>query len=126
MKNESRYLIDYDKPVEVYRNLHKGCWSIRQDGLVKAHTDTALLINPTFVVQKTGRCRVIENKRKQVHAWLKGMLHPYPSRAHQIDDGWKMVTYDPYKYKSFVRNADKQPITNAKQAWMFTPYVWAR
>ena len=25
-------LIDADKPVEVYKNLHKDCWSVRQGG----------------------------------------------------------------------------------------------
>ena len=38
-KNDSRYNIDYDRKVFVYKNLHKDCWSIRQDGLVKAHSD---------------------------------------------------------------------------------------
>ena len=127
MKNDPRYLLDYDRPVEVYRNLHKGCWSIRQDGLVKAHTDMAFLFNPRFVVRDNARLRVNERRRKNVHAWLSGILHENPSRVREIGNPhWRMVTYDPYKYKSFVTKSDKQPVNNAKQAWMMTPYVWIK
>ena len=127
MKDEPRYLLDYDRRVEVYRNLHKGCWSIRQDGLVKAHTEVAFLLNPRFVVRENGRLRVNERKSKNVHAWLSGILHENPSRVHEIGNtAWRMITYDPYKYKSFVLKTDKKPITNAKQAWMMTPYVWIK
>jgi len=35
-QEDKRYKIDYSKPVRVYKNLNKGCWSIQQNGLVKA------------------------------------------------------------------------------------------
>ena len=31
--------VDTRKTVEVYRNLHKKCWSIRQGGKVVCHTE---------------------------------------------------------------------------------------
>ena len=30
-------LVDPSRKIEVYRNLHKKCWSVRQAGLVKFH-----------------------------------------------------------------------------------------
>ena len=36
---KSAEFLDVDKPIEVYRNLRKKCWSVRQDGIVRYHTD---------------------------------------------------------------------------------------
>ena len=38
-QEDPRYKLDLSKKVFVYKNLHKDCWSIKQDGLVKAHSD---------------------------------------------------------------------------------------
>ena len=58
-KNDPRYKIDHSRKVYVYRNLHKTCWSIKQDGLVKAHCETIQLKDCEFRVGKKGRERVI-------------------------------------------------------------------
>lgn len=122
-----RYALDYSRTVHVYRNLHKDCWSIKQGGLVKAHTDEVLLNEPKFVVLSKGRQKVIKQRRKIVHAWLSGIMHENPFSVHEGETKtWHMITYDPYKYKSFVAKADLQPITKAKQAWMVCSNVWAR
>ena len=126
MKNDPRYLLDYDRPVRYI------VISIRVVGYPtrwtsQAHTDNAFLFNPKLIVRESGRLKVNKEKSKNVHAWLSGILHENPSRVHEIGNSqWRMVTYDPYKYKSFVTKSDKQPITNAKQAWMMTPYVWVK
>ena len=126
-QSDHRYAINYAKPVNVYRNLHKDCWSIRQGGLVKAHADSVLLNDPEFVVLKKGRQRVLRERHKIVHAWLSGILHERPFSVHEGETKtWHMITYDPYKYKSFVAKADLQPIKKAKQAWMVCSNVWAR
>jgi len=36
-QHDPRYIIKKNRPVYVYKNLHKDCWSIKQHGLVKAH-----------------------------------------------------------------------------------------
>ena len=36
-QQDPRYIIKKNRPVYVYKNLHKDCWSIKQHGLVKAH-----------------------------------------------------------------------------------------
>ncbi len=71
-KKGEKYDIDFSRKVFVYKNLHKGCWSIRQDGLVKAHTDNVTLYNVMMKVNKKGRERVLREKRKNVHAGISG------------------------------------------------------
>lgn len=126
-EDNPKYSLDYDRPVKVYRNLHRGCWSVLQDGLVKAHTDIAYLIDPVFQVNLNGRARVLVNKAKEVHAWLTGILHKKPESVREIGDmNWSQVKYDPYKFNSFVRADNKEPVEQAKYAWMITPSVWIR
>jgi|TARA_R110002051_G_scaffold84673_3_gene149957 hypothetical protein len=104
-------LIDPDKPVEVYRNLHKKCWSVRQSGKVKLHTDYICLKNAEFKVSQKGRERVLKEKRKNVHAFVKGFIVD-PSEINKIDDyenpNWTDVTYNPYKCGSFVTYFERE------------------
>jgi hypothetical protein len=66
-------------PVYVYRNLRHGkgalpLYSIMQKGRVIAREHRVLLSNCTFVVREKGRQRVIQEGRKNVHAFVKGYL----------------------------------------------------
>ena len=61
-----------NKNVEVYYNLHKKCLSVRKRGLVIDHVSSILLKNAEFVVQPAGRKRVVKEKRKNVHAYIRG------------------------------------------------------
>ena len=104
---DPRYKIDESRKVFVYKNLHKDCWSIKQDGLVKAHTTDLCLFDCSFRVNKKGREKVLEQKRKNVHAGISGYIDmqdpEYPSVA-------PLATYNPYKYTSFVRIDNKEPV----------------
>ena len=118
-QEDPRYIIDTAKKVFVYKNLHKDCWSIKQGGLVKAHAHDILLYETSFKVNRAGREKVIKEKRKNVHAGVVGYLdHPIPEYA-TWDEGTvdlTEVTYNPYKYKSFVEKATEKP------RW-FSPFV---
>ena len=110
-----RNLLDLTKPVEVYRNLHKDCWSVRQNKLVRFHTDYICLQDVTFVVSKAGQLRVLKNGQKNVHAFVKGLLcNPREQWANRVSDHYDEVTYNPYKYDSFVFADTKKPIFHAK------------
>jgi hypothetical protein len=85
-----RYKIDYSKPVRVYKNLNKGCWSIQQNGLVKAYSDEINLFDCKFLVNQSNRHRVIKTKRKNVHAFVRGYIWDTPI------DLIKQVSYNPY------------------------------
>jgi hypothetical protein len=80
--------------------------------LVKAHTDDICLKECSFHVNKKGRDRVRKFKRKEVHAWVKGLirLHPLQRKAllplpfaplDEIEYPRK-VTYNPYHQDEFI------------------------
>ena len=113
-----RYEIDYERKVRVYKNLHKDCWSIKQDGLVKGHATELYLWDCAFQVNKKGRERVLAEKRKNVHAYVIGYL----TEAHNISSNWdainppetqERVNYNPYLYETFVRTETKAPCFTA-------------
>lgn len=114
--------IDTDKPVEVYRNLHKKLWSIRQDGKVCGHARQVYLKDAEFIVSESGRQRVIEEKRKNVHAYVKGYLtdvwavRELEQRTCTPDEclPYQVATYNPYLYAKFVDKSSKQPIISAE------------
>ena len=114
-QEDPRYKLDESRKVFVYKNLHKDCWSIKQDGLVKAHSDRKPihLYSAMMKVNTKGRERVLKEKRKNVHAGISGYIsHPDPSFACWDDIGWwemAPITYDPYKYSSFVDSRTKKP-----------------
>ena len=94
--------------VFVYFNLHKKTWSIKalegeNKGRVIAHRDVVILEDAKPRVSEAGRQRVLKEKRKNVHAGIVGQLR----EDRMQDDSDIMyypyyVTYNPYKYESFV------------------------
>lgn len=107
--------MDRSKPVEVYRNLHKGCWSVRQRGHQIWHTDFICLKNVACRVSQKGRDRVLRERRKNVHAYIKGF--PIDPVVVEDDERWIPITYNPYLYDSFVDN-DQQSVLGADYAVM--------
>ena len=105
--------IDRNKKVEVYFNLHKKCWSIRQSGASVIHADFVEIKEPQFVVQQGGNARVRREKRKNVHAFVRGYL---TERVGILPKNQKLVTYNPYKHTSFVERGTDKPICNAEYA----------
>lgn len=104
--------------VFVYFNLHKKTFSIRamegdHKGRVIAHQDQIVLRDATFKVSDTGRNRVLQEKRKNVHAGIIGHYHGEQWTSYD-DIPFSRVTYNPYKHKSFVFSYDEHPIHNAE------------
>ena len=96
--------IDPNKKIEIYFNLHKKTWSVRQSGKVVQHTNFICVREPQYVVRQTGKEKVRREKRKNVHAFVRGYVEDrlpvFPSKS-------AFVTYNPYKNDSFVnRNTD--------------------
>ena len=106
--------------VFVYFNLHKKCFSIKalegdRKGRVVAHSETVLLESCKFKVSEAGRQRVLREKRKNVHAGVSGTWINYcTNRADNqfdfISIVGRQVTYNPYKYDSFVFKTTEQPV----------------
>ena len=97
-KHNPKYELDYSRSVDVYRNLHKNCYSIKQDGLVKAHAQKLSLEQCTFHVNEKGRDRVRKTKRKEVHAWVRGRL----SNESGAPIPYNRIHYNPYETDQFV------------------------
>jgi hypothetical protein len=100
--------------VFVYFNLHKRVFSVKalegaNKGRVIGHREEVFLHNVQFKVSQAGRERVLREKKKNVHAGVVGYL----DRSRIINDYDMNITYNPYKYSSFVKRADETPVTAA-------------
>tara|TARA_Y100000034_G_C6819001_1_gene368670 strand:- start:503 stop:883 length:381 start_codon:yes stop_codon:yes gene_type:complete len=86
--------------VEIYYNLHKKCFSVRdrKTRRVIAHTDSISLLKATFHVSEKGRDRVRREKRKNVHAFVRGT---YKKLGWSTNSQWFKVKYNPYEYDRF-------------------------
>lgn len=85
--------------VEVYWNLHKNCFSVRFKGRVIRHANSLHLSNAKFVVRESGRQRVLREGRKNVHAFVRGILE----ESYEATCKGERVTYNPYKFSTFVK-----------------------
>jgi hypothetical protein len=92
-------LIDPNKPVRVYRNLTRGCLSIKQ-GVVRCHTDYVFLTDVSFPVNTRIRDRVRATQIKEVHAYIMGRLSD-PRLVDKIPTIGN-VTYNPYTHDNFM------------------------
>lgn len=101
--------------VDVYRNLQHGGYSVRSReketrGLVISHEESVVVRDAEFVVQESGRQKVLEEERKNVHAFVRGKI---PEREKKVY-GDIPVTYNPYEYKNFVNAETEEPLDTAK------------
>ena len=69
--------------VEVYWNLSRNCWSIRDvaTGRIHAHADKVSVRGAQFIVQPAGRKRVLRERKKNVHAFVRGELAVFSSEG---------------------------------------------
>lgn len=109
----------------VYWNLHKSTWSIRKNGRVFDHASAVLLNNVEFRVQPAGRERVRREGKKNVHAFAVGdMSHyaDYDMRTREVS--MREITYNPYKYDSFVYADDLTPVGKCDRVYLYNRKVW--
>ena len=87
-----------DVPVDIYRNLHKNTWSIRSrtTGRIIKWADGLVVRNATFVVQPGGRQRVLDEGRKNVHAFVRGTLSPISTDMLTQVAFNVQIKYNPY------------------------------
>ena len=117
---------------EIYRNLHKKCFSVRQRGRVVGHlmddpTEHVLLKDVKFAVQPAGRRKVLREKRKNVHAFVRGdMVSPHSIPYPELDEFKREVTYNPYYYRTFYFKESELGITHADYALIRHGKVWVR
>lgn len=111
--------------VEAYWNLHKECISFRERGGKVQHAESLQLENVKFAVQPAGREKVLREKRKNVHAFVRGEVMSV-GQGIPPQGKWVRVTYNPYLYDSFVIAETGEPIYEARIAVIEDKriYIW--
>ena len=106
--------------VEVYYNLHKKTFSVRQAGRVWFHSNLVTLYNCKFAVQPAGRAKVLEEKKKNVHAFIRGFLLPSSDSIHTNHRMLhaSQAMYNPYKTSTFVDIDTGEPVYEANTVYL--------
>jgi hypothetical protein len=104
--------------VDVYRNLHTGTLSVRHKGKVIKHPAVAVILAPRFVVQPAGRERVLREKRKNVHAFVRGELADMATEMSLDLRPLLLATYNPYKADYFYNKDTEAPVYEARYAFV--------
>lgn len=103
--------------VRVYWNLHKHCYSVQTQTKigwrVAAHVYCPFMLdNVMFSVNEKLRQQVIKTRRKEVHAYIIGNVTD--SYCTLTDLTGSRVTYDPYRYSSFVYRSNHKPVQESR------------
>ena len=118
--------LKYGDKIEVYRNLHKNCFSVRHKGKVVGYlhdNEQLALTNVKFVVQPAGRAKVLRENKKNVHAFVRGEYvgfennltnNLYFGKFEDLD--FYAVSYNPYKSDKFVGKETGKPIESNSEA----------
>ena len=107
--------------VKVYYNLHKHTFSVQKNGLVVLHADYIKLEDVEFKVRPGGREKVRQEKSKNVHAFVNGTLIDfcqYPCDEIPEEPVGDIITYNPYKYDTFVYRETEEPVIYATEVDM--------
>jgi len=92
--------------------------------------------NCTFVVNKKGRLKVLLEKRKNVHAFVRGEVLS-ANRHRRINDipvdeldEWDEVSYNPYQYNKFYMKCKSfgviYPVYGAEEVLIINNKVYAK
>ena len=122
-------------PNDVYFNLHSKRWSViaRSVGRVAKHMDQLLVLDACFVVRPAGVERTRREKRKNVHAFVRGSAVARTPSVEELAPGllegpWTRIRYNPYEHTSFmaVTAEGEKPVTTASVVRMDADRtVWA-
>jgi hypothetical protein len=111
--------------VFVYFNLHKKLFSVKalegpEKGRVIAHRNDINLSDVIFKVSEKGRQRVLRELKKNVHA---GVVGTWIKDEIKVDNRTQ-VTYNPYKYNTFVIKENEVPIARANTAYLIDKKIF--
>lgn len=94
--------VDASKPVRIYRNLHQSCYSVKQGGIVRCHAENVVVRDAKFIVSKAGQKRVRDEKKKNVHAFVEGVVVDASETNDLLPFDWEPIYYNPYKCEGFT------------------------
>lgn len=85
------------------------------------HWSKLSLSDVTFRVQPAGRDRVRREGKKNVHAFACGT---YDTRSLSGSTDMRKITYNPYRFDSFVYEDDLTPVTKCDRVVLSGHNVW--
>jgi hypothetical protein len=88
-----------------------------QGGVIKASARQIRLKDAEFLVRESGRQRMLQSAKRNVHAYVVGELvaytHPDEDRALDLLAG-RGARYNPFRYSAFVDCETEQPLSRAE------------
>jgi hypothetical protein len=115
---------------QVYYNLHKHCLSlVPLQGYGKGrvqHAEQLVLKDVRFAVQPKGRERVLQEQRKNVHAFVRGQIVSINQPPQTSVSSWTPISYNPYKYATFVNANSFEPVHAAEEVWIMGKQILAK
>ena len=93
--------------MECYFNLHKQCLSARPMGGRVQHYRWLNMRDVTFAVQPAGRAKVLKERRKNVHAFVRGLVDS--SQLLESND-WNCKPCDMNTLERFYDEVRYQPV----------------
>ena len=97
----------------VYYNLHKSVWSVMFRGKVQRHAKHVTIIDADFVVRAAGHAKVLKEKRKNVHAFVRGTDVTHVAFGGVAAGPGIQLSYNPYKGAHFYRKDTGQVVESA-------------
>lgn len=100
--------VELGQKVSTFWNLHHEVFSMqstiiegeKRKTLVVAHCNEIILQNVSFVVRKAGRERVLKERQKNIHAFVKGEFVGESTGVIDVS-GMKQAYYNPFKQDYF-------------------------
>lgn len=112
----------------VYRNLATGGFSVKHGGLVVQRPHVFTAENAEFKVNEAGRQRVIQEKRKNVHAYAVLESIPvevaYGAALTMVPKNAREITYNPYGGDYFYFKDTGEKVTKVKRLWGHMGKLW--
>jgi hypothetical protein len=104
---------------DVYKNLHRACYSVRVKGKVASYASSVVLADVNFHVSQSGNARVRARKCREVHAWVKGEVELATDEPVSVPPSAKRFTYNPFRDTGFVLSCDlATPVKAAARVWL--------
>lgn len=120
--------------VSCYFNLHKKVFSVKQGRAPVEHFSWLLLRACSFHVRESGRQRVLLEKRKNVHSFVRGELVtsnkdeknlPYWfNRVSPLLNDDIRIRYNPYLYGYFFEATTLNPVYSCDLALLFNKQIF--
>lgn len=117
--------VEIREQVDVYWNINKKIFSVKScsTGKVIMYTDELNLQDAKFVVREAGRQRVLRDKQKNVHAFVRGYIvahSTWQKKCFKRHTEVRGARYNPYTNDSFVDKETGEALDNASIVKLYT------